>query len=120
VRLTHLPTGIVISCQDEKSQLQNKLKAMRILRSRLLEMEEQKRQQERWAQRGAARSAPATAARRSAPTTSRRVASPTTASARRSTSSTAVMNGDLDDFIEELAAFDQAERLHAMSDENAA
>ena len=46
VRITHLPTGIVVSCQDEKSQFKNKDKAMKILRSRIYEVMEEQRHKE--------------------------------------------------------------------------
>ena len=56
MRITHLPTGMIVSCQDEKSQIKNRAKAMRVLRSRLYEtkLEEQQKQitEERRAQIG--------------------------------------------------------------------
>jgi peptide chain release factor 2 len=52
VRLTHLPTGIVVSCQNERSQLQNKATAMTLLKAKLAELERQKREEELAAVRG--------------------------------------------------------------------
>ncbi len=80
IRVTHLPTGMVVECQNERSQFQNKDKALEILRSRLL-AQKQKEQQDAINANRQGQVGTGDRGGRSAPTTSRRTAAPTTASA---------------------------------------
>ncbi|MFN8443418.1 MAG: peptide chain release factor 1 [Caldilineaceae bacterium] len=116
VRLTHIPTGIVIECQDERSQLQNKAKAMRILRARLFEMEVQRQQAEITASR---RSQVGSGDRSEKIRTYNFPQNRVTDHRINKTmyNLPAFMDGDIDEFIEELAQFDQAERLAALAEE---
>ncbi len=110
VRLLHLPTGLVVTCQDERSQLQNKLRAMNILRARLYDMEEQKRQQELDDSR---RSQIGTGERSEKIRTYNYPQNRVT-DHRINISSfnlPAVMDGDLDEFIDELSIREESERL---------
>ena len=115
VRITHIPTGIVVACQDERSQLQNKLRAMGILRARLFEIEEEKRRQERDENR---RSQVGTGDRSEKIRTYNYPQSRVT-DHRINLSSynlPAVMTGEIDLFIDELALRDETDRLSSSGD----
>lgn len=110
VRITHKPSGLVVACQDERSQLQNRLRGMSILRARLFEIEEQKRQAER---EDARRSQVGTGERSEKIRTYNYPQSRVT-DHRINVSSfnlPGVMNGDIDLFIDELSLRDETDRL---------
>jgi peptide chain release factor 1 len=112
VRITHKPTGLVVTCQDEKSQLQNKEQAMRILRSRLLEREMRERQE----QEGALRQAQVGTGDRSAKVRTYNFPQSRITDHRIGLTShnlEATLGGDLEEFTRALAAKERAERIAA-------
>ena len=117
VRITHFPTGIVIACQDERSQLQNRLRAMSILRARLFELEATRRQHELEVAR---RSQVGTGERAEKIRTYNYPQSRVT-DHRINVSSynlPSVMEGDIDQFIDELSLREESDRLATIGSED--
>lgn len=115
VRITHLPTGLVVSCQDEKSQLQNKEKALRILRSRLLD----KYISEQTAEQAQARKTMVGSGDRSERIRTYNYPQNRVTDHRINLTLhklDLVLAGDLDDIVEELNANERSEKLKAAGD----
>jgi peptide chain release factor 1 len=114
VRLTHLPTGLVVTCQDEKSQLKNKTKALKVLRARLYDIELRKQKEaidrDRRNQVGTGERAEKI---RTYNFPQNRVTDHRIGLTLHNL--TTVLEGDLEPLIQALAAHDQAERLKALS-----
>jgi peptide chain release factor 1 len=110
VRITHIPTGLVVSCQDERSQLKNRIKGMKVLRARLLEVEKEKRESEIAQNR---KSQVGTGERSEKIRTynfpQNRVTDHRIGLTLHRLES--VLEGDLEDMIDALAAWDSAEKL---------
>jgi peptide chain release factor 1 len=114
VRLTHIPTGMVVTCQDERSQLQNRLRAMAILRSRLYEMEQQRLVEEQ----GASRRSQVGSGERSEKIRTYNFPQNRITDHRIGFTThrlEGVLEGDLEELIQALAEADQAARLKEMA-----
>ncbi|HVB65201.1 MAG TPA: peptide chain release factor 1 [Nitrolancea sp.] len=110
VRITHLPTGIVVSCQDEKSQLKNRAKAMAVLRARLFDIEQQRLH----AERSGMRRSQVGSGERSEKIRTYNVPQDRVTDHRLKMSLSnlpGVLSGNIDEFVADLRAADQAERL---------
>jgi peptide chain release factor 1 len=110
IRITHLPTGMVVAVQDERSQLQNKLRAMSILRARLYEIEQEKRR----STQDADRRSQVGSGERSEKIRTYNYPQNRVTDHRINVSIfnlPVVMEGEIDQFIEELSSRDEADRL---------
>ncbi|NLY47821.1 MAG: peptide chain release factor 1 [Clostridiales bacterium] len=117
VRLTHIPTGIVVTCQDEKSQLKNKEKALKILRSRLYEMELEKAQSaEAEARKSQIGSGDRSEKIRTYNFPQGRVTDHRIKLTLHQIDD--ILNGDLDEIIDHLIAADQAAKLGKMQEQD--
>ena len=115
VRITHHPSGMVVACQDERSQLQNKTRAMSILKARLFEMEEQKKQ----AQEAATRRSQIGSGERSEKIRTYNFPQNRVTDHRINLSSynlNGVLDGYIDEFIDELTLVDESEKLALVED----
>ncbi len=116
VRITHLPTGLVVTCQDEKSQLKNKLKAMTVLRARLWDLEEAHRQEElRKTRRSQVQTGDRSEKIRTYNFPQDRVTDHRIGLTRHNLPG--VLNGELDEFIDNLITVDQADKLQNFFEE---
>lgn len=116
IRITHLPTGLVVECQDERSQYKNKDKAMRVLRSRLYEMEREKQA----AQTAAARKSQVGSGDRSERIRTYNFPQGRVTDHRIGLTLyklDAILDGDLDELIDALVTAEQAEKLKSGAEE---
>ena len=115
VRITHIPTGIVVSCQDEKSQLKNKDKAMKVLRSRIYDLEREKAESEQSAER---RSQVGTGDRSEKIRTYNFPQGRVTDHRIKFTSHrlNEILDGDLNELLDNIIAVDQAAKLAKMNE----